>query len=110
MRRTRSTCTRNRRNADDLELAGPRGAAGDAAGIDQRLRPGAHHLRITPAPLPAGNLCGRSYLALASGKPLPKKEPWRTTVFAQTCSTAMARTDRYKLVMRNDGKGPGELV
>ena len=28
---------------------------------------------ITPAELPERNLCGRSYLALASGKPLPKK-------------------------------------
>ena len=55
------------------------------------------------------NLCGRSYLALATGKPLPKKQPWRTTVFAQYGDTAMARSDRYKLVVRNEGKGPGEL-
>ena len=64
---------------------------------------------ITPADLPARNLCGRSYLALASGKPLPKKQPWRTTVFAQHGDTAMARSDRYKVVLRNEGKGPGEL-
>jgi arylsulfatase A-like enzyme len=64
---------------------------------------------ITPAELPSGNLCGRSYLALASGKPLPKKKPWRTTVFAQYGDTAMSRNDRYKLIVRNDGKGPGEL-
>jgi arylsulfatase A-like enzyme len=64
---------------------------------------------ITPAPLPERNLCGRSYLALASGKPLPKKQPWRTTVFAQYGDTAMARSDRYKLIARHDGKGPGEL-
>jgi arylsulfatase A-like enzyme len=64
---------------------------------------------ITPAELPARNLWGRSYLALASGKPLPKKQPWRTTVFAQNGDTAMARNDRYKLIVRNDGKGPGEL-
>jgi arylsulfatase A-like enzyme len=64
---------------------------------------------ITPAELPDRNLCGRSYLALASGKPLPKKQPWRTTVFAQYGDTAMARNDRYKLIVRNDGKGPGEL-
>ena len=64
---------------------------------------------ITPAELPARNLCGRSYLALASGKPLPKKQPWRTTVFAQYGDTAMARSDRYKLIVRNEGKGPGEL-
>lgn len=64
---------------------------------------------ITAAELPGRNLWGRSYLALASGKPLPKKQPWRTTVFAQYGDTAMARSDRYKLVVRNDGKGPGEL-
>jgi arylsulfatase A-like enzyme len=64
---------------------------------------------ITPAELPERNLCGRSYLALASGKPLPKKQPWRTTVFAQYGDTAMARNDRYKLIMRNDAQGPGEL-
>jgi arylsulfatase A-like enzyme len=64
---------------------------------------------ITPAQLPERNLCGRSYLALASGKPLPKKQPWRTTVFAQYGDTAMARSDRYKLVVRSEGKGPGEL-
>ena len=64
---------------------------------------------ITPAELPDRNLCGRSYLALASGKPLPKKQPWRTTVFALYGDTAMARSDRYKLIARNEGKGPGEL-
>ena len=64
---------------------------------------------ITPAPLPGGNLCGRSYLPLISGKPLPKNEPGRTTVFAQFADTAMARNDRYKVVVRGDGKGPGEL-
>ena len=64
---------------------------------------------ITPAQLPERNLCGRSYLALAGGKPLPKKQPWRTTVFAQYGDTAMARSDRYKLVVRNEGKAPGEL-
>jgi arylsulfatase len=64
---------------------------------------------ITPAELPDRNLCGRSYLPLASGKPLPKKQPWRTTVFAQYGDTTMARNDRYKLIVRNEGKGPGEL-
>jgi arylsulfatase A-like enzyme len=64
---------------------------------------------ITPAELPERNLCGRSYLALASGRPLPKKQPWRTTVFAQDGDTAMARSDRYKLIVRREGKGPGEL-
>ena len=61
---------------------------------------------ITPAQLPERNLCGRSYLALAGGKPLPKKQPWRTTVFAQYGNTAMARSDRYKLIARSEA---GEL-
>ena len=59
---------------------------------------------------PAGrNLCGRSYLLLATGKPLPKKQPWRTTVFSHYQNTEMARVERYKLVMRDQGQGPGEL-
>lgn len=58
---------------------------------------------------PAANLSGRSYLLLATGKPLPKKEKWRTTTFGQLGNTAMARADRYKLVERDGGKGPGEL-
>ena len=58
---------------------------------------------------PADNLSGRSYLLLATGKPLPKKEKWRTTVFSQLGNTAMARADRYKLVERDGGKGPSEL-
>jgi arylsulfatase A-like enzyme len=60
-------------------------------------------------PAPAGHLCGRSYLPLVTGKPLPKKEPWRTTVFGHYRNTDMARSDRYKLVSRDGGKGPGEL-
>jgi arylsulfatase A-like enzyme len=61
------------------------------------------------AELPARNLCGRSYLPLATGKPLPKKQPWRTTVFGHYQNTDMAREKRYKLVLRDQGKGPGEL-
>ena len=58
---------------------------------------------------PSRNLCGRSYLALATGKPLPKKQPWRTTVFSHFRNTDMARDRRYKVVVRDGGKGPGEL-
>jgi arylsulfatase A-like enzyme len=58
--------------------------------------------------LPAG-LGGTSYLPLATGKPLPKKQRWKTTVFSALANTAMARADRYKLVQRDGGKGPGEL-
>jgi len=64
----------------------------------------------TGAPLPQGrNLCGRSYLALATNKPLPKKEPWRNLVFGEFRNTYMARDTRYKLVSRNEGQGPNEL-
>jgi arylsulfatase A-like enzyme len=62
---------------------------------------------IVGSNLPSANLCGRSYLALATGKPLPKKQPWRTMVFAADHSTAMARVERYKVVDR--GASPGEL-
>jgi arylsulfatase A-like enzyme len=58
---------------------------------------------------PSGGLCGRSYELLATGKPLPKKQPWRTTVFGHYQDTDMARVERYKLVSRNGGNGPGEL-
>ncbi len=61
------------------------------------------------SPVPDENLCGRSYLPLATGKPLLKKQPWRTTVFGHYENTDMARIERYKLVMRDGGKGPGEL-
>jgi arylsulfatase A-like enzyme len=59
--------------------------------------------------VPARNLCGRSYAALATGKRLPKKQPWRNTVFSRYRNTAMAREDRYKLIERDGGKGAGEL-
>jgi arylsulfatase A-like enzyme len=55
------------------------------------------------------NLCGRSYLLLAEGKKMPKKHPWRTTVCGHYQTTDMAREERYKVVLRNDGKGPNEL-
>jgi len=64
---------------------------------------------LVGAPVPSRNLCGRSYLPFATGKHLAKKQTWRYTVFGQYRETAMARTERYKLVQRNDGKGPGEL-
>ena len=65
---------------------------------------------VAGAPLPQGrNLCGRSYLPLALNQKLPKKEPWRNLVFGQYRNTEMARDNRYKLVMRDEGKGPGEL-
>jgi arylsulfatase A-like enzyme len=64
---------------------------------------------LTPAELPEKNLTGRSYLLLAQNKPLPKKQPWRPTSFVSYREAGVARDDRYKLVLRNDGKGPNEL-
>lgn len=64
---------------------------------------------VTGTTSPARNLCGRSYLPLATGRPLPRKEPWRNLVFGQFRNTEMARDARYKLVLRNGGKGPNEL-
>jgi arylsulfatase A-like enzyme len=64
---------------------------------------------VTGAPVPSRNLCGRSYLPLATNRPLPKKEPWRNLVFGEFRNTEMAREKRYKLVLRDEGKGPSEL-
>jgi arylsulfatase A-like enzyme len=59
-------------------------------------------------PAPAG-LCGRSYRLMATGKPLPKKQRWRSTVCGTYQNTDMAREERYKVVLRDGGKGPNEL-
>jgi uncharacterized sulfatase len=59
-------------------------------------------------PAPAG-LCGRSYLLMATGKPLPKKQRWRTAVCGNYRNTDMARVEHYKVVQRDGGKGPNEL-
>ena len=60
-------------------------------------------------PVPQRNLCGRSYVSMVEAKEFPKKDPWRMTVFAQMGSVDMSREARYKLVTRNEGKGPNEL-
>lgn len=54
-----------------------------------------------------GALAGQSFALLAQGKQLPKKQRWKSAVFAHLENTWMARGERYKLVSR-DG-GPGEL-
>ena len=43
------------------------------------------------------------------GKLPSKKQPWRNVVFAKLRNTEMARDNRFKLVLRNEGKGPNEL-
>jgi len=60
-------------------------------------------------PKPNANLCGRSYLDLAMGKRPDRKNPWPDHVFGHFRNTEMARDSRYKLVLRDGGKGPGEL-
>ncbi len=61
-------------------------------------------------PVPEGrNLCGRSYHLQLTGKPLPKKSPWRSLVFGNYRNTEMARDTRFKLVLRNNGDGPNEF-
>ncbi len=64
---------------------------------------------VADATPPDRNLCGRSYFPLAANIPLPKKQPWRTTVFSHFRNTEMARDNRFKLVLRNDGQGPNEF-
>ena len=58
---------------------------------------------LLAVPPPAGNLCGRSYALLALGKRLPKKQPWRTTVYGHYQTADLARGDRYKLVLHSGG-------
>ncbi|MEK7406556.1 MAG: sulfatase-like hydrolase/transferase [Acidobacteriota bacterium] len=65
---------------------------------------------LTGAPLPAErNLCGQSYLPLATGRLMPKNRPWRNLVFGHFRNTEMVRDTRYKLVLRDGGQGPGDL-
>ncbi len=64
---------------------------------------------LTGTNAPDRNLCGRSYLPLLFNHPLPKKDPWRSTVFGQLRNTEMVRDGRFKLVIRNNGEGPNEL-
>ena len=64
---------------------------------------------LLDVPLPARNLCGRSYVPFVVNKPLPRKSPWRTVVFGQYRNTEMARDGRFKLVLRDGGSGPNEL-
>jgi arylsulfatase A-like enzyme len=64
---------------------------------------------IAGAALPNRNLCGRSYFRVLSGQPLPKKQPWPSTVFGSFRNTEMARDNRHKVIVRNNGEGPNEL-
>jgi arylsulfatase A-like enzyme len=57
---------------------------------------------------PPANLCGKSYLWMATGKSLPKKVKWRAAVCGHHKDTDYARVERYKVVFRNGQKGPNE--
>ncbi len=56
---------------------------------------------------PAG--MGYSYLPFVYGRRLGKNEAWPNVAFGRYQNTEMARDDRYKLVVHDQGKGPGEL-
>jgi arylsulfatase A-like enzyme len=64
---------------------------------------------LLSVPVPQRNLCGRSYAALTTGKPLPKKQPWRLILCASHGNTDMGREERYKLILRDNTAGPNEL-
>ncbi len=61
------------------------------------------------ASVPPRNLPGRSYVNLLMGRPMPKKHKWKNLVFGHFRNTEMARDDRFKVVVRNQGKGPNEF-
>lgn len=63
----------------------------------------------TGVPLPRLDLPGRSYFPLLTNTPLPKRDPWKTQVFASLREAGMGRENRFKLVQRNNGDGPNEL-
>jgi arylsulfatase A-like enzyme len=59
--------------------------------------------------VPDRNLCGRSYLPVVLGKPFPKKQPWRPMVYGSFGSAETASDNRFKLILRDDGKGLNQL-
>jgi arylsulfatase A-like enzyme len=64
---------------------------------------------LTGVPAPNRNLSGRSYLPLAMGKALTKKQAWRNVVFSHLENADMVRDSRNKLVLRDGGKGANEF-
>ncbi len=65
---------------------------------------------MTGAPLPADSkLPGRGYMPAVLNTPFPKKQPWRSLVFAESGDAVMVHDKRYKLVLRAEGKGSNEL-
>jgi choline-sulfatase len=58
---------------------------------------------------PPEGRCGRSYLPLATSRQMPKGVSWTDLVFGHFRYAWMARDNRFKLVLREDGQGPNEL-
>ena len=50
-----------------------------------------------------------SYLPFVYGRHLGKKQSWPDVALGRIRETEMARDDRYKLILRNQGKGANEL-
>ena len=57
---------------------------------------------------PAGSH-GPSYLPFVYGRRLGKKQTWPDVALGRIRDAEMARDDRYKLILRNQGKGSNEL-
>jgi arylsulfatase A-like enzyme len=57
---------------------------------------------------PAGS-GGSSYLPFVHGRRLGKKQSWPDIAFGRIKNAEMARDDRYKLILRDQGKGANEL-
>ncbi len=58
--------------------------------------------------VPKGNLCGHSYYEMVTGRPRANRD-WDNMVFGQLRNAEMVRDIRYKMVLRDKGKGPNEL-
>ncbi len=52
---------------------------------------------------------GRSYLALATSRALPRGESWRDLAFANHGAVWMARDNRFKLILRDSSQSANEL-
>ena len=52
---------------------------------------------------------GYSYLPFVYGRRMGKKQSWPDVALGRIKNAEMARDDRYKLVLRDQGKGPNEL-
>jgi arylsulfatase A-like enzyme len=65
---------------------------------------------ITGVPLPGSSkLCGRSFRPVLLREPFPPNQRWENLVFGHYRETEMARDKRFKLILRNGGKGQNEL-